>query len=149
MPRKGKVYPLEEMPIPLIVAALYSAPMEMTVGELRKILDKMAAERATPAFKKGIWYPIETAPEKPSGDYWAKDCLGFEHKTSHPRATLMHAGWAVSWSPIEDWSMPDERKRIFREDVTEIIAMHAREFKRLLKGHGRADEVIEGVTLAK
>ncbi len=146
MSRK-KLPDLTELPVPLILTAFFSAPHEQTVGDLRLQLFKMAEAREEPAFRKGTWYPIETAPERPEGDYLAKDCLGYVHKTNHPRGTLMHAGWADAWSPVEDWTPCAVVRKKFDEDVKEIIASHAREFKRLLKDHNRDGEVIEGVGL--
>lgn len=93
------------------------------------------------------WRPIETASEYPESDYLAIDGLGYVHVTRHPRSTLMHAGWAEGWHPMKGEISPDDLNP--REGGMEIAAMHAREFRRLLTGHGMAaGTVIEGVMLA-
>ena len=93
------------------------------------------------------WKPVETAPQHPREDYLAIDYCGYIHVTNHPRATLMHAGWAYGWHPKKGEPEPDDGLQP-REAGMKIAAMHAREFKRLLTEHRMPlDTVIEGVRM--
>src|SRR5581483_3065960 len=97
------------------------------------------------------WKPIETAPENPTVRYLVVDCLGNVTLTQHPRATLMHAGWAEAWAPVPEWIKPQPPIEPYspQKGGREIAAMHAREFKCLVKGHGIAHETIEGVKVVR
>lgn len=93
-----------------------------------------------------FWKPIETAPEHPDCEYLAVDINGYVHRTTHPRHTLMHAGWAEAWAPAYK---PKPITGSIRDGGREIAAMHAREFKRLVRGHHIENEVIEGVAVVE
>ena len=94
------------------------------------------------------WRRPETAPEHPDRDYLAIDPLGYIHVTRHPRATLLHAGWACGWHPMQGEPQPPDGLNI-QEGGMQIAAVHAREFRRLLTEHRMPpDTVIEGVRLA-
>jgi hypothetical protein len=104
--------------------------------------------KARRAIEAEVWQPPETAPEWPTRPYLALDHLGYAHLTRHPRSTLMHAGWGKAWKPIRTEDIPEDQLSIQQGGMA-IAAGHAREFKRLLKGHAMpADTVIEGVMLA-
>jgi hypothetical protein len=57
----------------------------------------------------------------------------------------MYAGWAKTWMPIPEWKTKPPAKLSIQDGGRDIAAMHAREFKRLVKAHGIAGETIEGV----
>lgn len=95
------------------------------------------------------WRPVETAPERPERKYLAIDCIGYVHQTDHPRHVLMNAGWAVAWRPIPQFVQNSLLDRTpILDSAREIIGTHAREFKRLMKGHRLEGEIIDGVMLA-
>ena len=96
-------------------------------------------------FWRTTWQPIETAPENPERKYLAVDTLGNIHLTDHPRHVLMYAGWAKAWIPIPEWKTKPPANQSIQDGGRDIAAMHAREFKRLVKAHGIAGETIEGV----
>ena len=94
------------------------------------------------------WRSLETLPEYSDRDYLAIDGLGYIHVTQSERSTMIHAGWADGWHPLngEPVSRSDES---IQEGGMRIAAVHAREFRRLVTMHRMpADTVIEGVCLA-
>lgn len=108
----------------------------------------MSAE-VTSRAKPLVWRAVETAPRFPTKDYLAIDPLGYIRTTRHNRETLMLAGWADGWHPMESEPTPDDGLDP-RDGGMKIAAMHAREFKRLLTDHRMpVDTVIEGVKIVR